>query len=257
MAEGTSNIGDLFGMFGGANPIAAVGKSLEQFRRAVDDLLRAVEVFTDTMDTLNHVAGRVNRLLDDVEEPIRTIVPQISATVKLADGMVNQLIDPVERITPLLSMVSDTLGAASFSRLPEQLGEFVDALGDVSKRLAPLGQMLDSAGGLFRMGPLRNLLGVAGLPDAPVPPPPPPPPPAPTTTRTKQPTTKKTAAAAAAKPTPVTPTPVKNAAAKKSAAKKSVAKKSAAKNAAAKNAAATKPVTAKNAATKKPAAKRA
>lgn len=247
MAEGTSNIGDLFGMFGGANPIAAVGKSLEQFRRAVDDLLRAVEVFTDTMDTLNHVAGRVNRLLDDVEEPIRTIVPQISATVKLADGMVNQLIDPVERITPLLSMVSDTLGAASFSRLPEQLGEFVDALGDVSKRLAPLGQMLDSAGGLFRMGPLRNLLGVAGLPDAPVPPPPPPPPPAPTTTRTKQPTTKRAAAKpAAAKPTPVTPAAAKKSAAKKSAAKKSAAKKTPAKK-----------TPAKNAATKKPAAKRA
>ena len=242
MAEGTSNIGDLFGMFGGANPIAAVGKSLEQFRRAVDDLLRAVEVFTDTMDTLNHVAGRVNRLLDDVEEPIRTIVPQISATVKLADGMVNQLIDPVERITPLLSMVSDTLGAASFSRLPEQLGEFVDALGDVSKRLAPLGQMLDSAGGLFRMGPLRNLLGVAGLPDTPVPPPPPPPPPAPTTTRTKQPTTKRAAAKRAAA----------NAAAKKSVAKNAAAKKSAAKKSVAKKAAAKKPVPAKM-----PAAKRA
>jgi len=159
MADGVPNIGDLFGMLGGANPLNAIGKSVEQFRRAVDDLLHAVETFTATMDTLNTVAGRVNRLLDDVEEPIRTVVPQISATVRAAESMVNQLTGPVDRVVPALSALADAFGNPTIGRVPDQVGEFLDVLGDFGSRLGPIVQMMESAGGMFRLGPLSRFLG--------------------------------------------------------------------------------------------------
>ena len=37
------------------------------------------------MENLNETAARVNRLLNDFEEPIRAMLPQLTRTVKMAD----------------------------------------------------------------------------------------------------------------------------------------------------------------------------
>ena len=91
-------IGDLFGLFGGANPFAAVSKSIGQFQRGVSDFLSAVENFNKTMEQLHGTANRINDLLDTVEEPIKAFVPQVTRTIKAADAMVEQLSVPIERV---------------------------------------------------------------------------------------------------------------------------------------------------------------
>ena len=65
-----------------AGPIAAVIRSFDQLRRGSEELIRAVENFNTTMTTLNETAARVNRLLGDVEEPVRAMIPQITRTVR-------------------------------------------------------------------------------------------------------------------------------------------------------------------------------
>lgn len=55
------------------DPVTEGVKLAEQGRRTVDALILALENFGATMDNLNQAASRVNRLLDDVEEPIRRI----------------------------------------------------------------------------------------------------------------------------------------------------------------------------------------
>jgi ABC-type transporter Mla subunit MlaD len=231
MAQTNPGFSDLLGALGSANPLSAIGKTVDQFRRAVDDLLRAVEAFTSTMDTLNVVARRVNRLMDDVEEPIRSAMPQFSATVKTVETMVGQLTSPIDRVAPLISSFADTLSAPSLAKMPEQLGEFLDVLGEVTERLAPFGAMLESAGGLFRTNPLRSVFGALDLGAARPPRP------------------------AATLPTPATAV-AKKAVPKKAVAKKAVAKKAVAKKAVAKKAVAKKAV-AKKAVAKKAVAKKA
>ena len=73
-----------------AGPIAAVIRSFDQLRRGSEELIRGVENFNTTMTTLNETAARVNRLLNDVEEPVRAMIPQITRTVRMADEMSKQ-----------------------------------------------------------------------------------------------------------------------------------------------------------------------
>ena len=63
------------------------------------------------MEQMHVMAGRVNNLLDTVEEPIKSLVPQITRTIKAADAMVEQLSAPIDRVVPGLSTLADVLAS--------------------------------------------------------------------------------------------------------------------------------------------------
>jgi hypothetical protein len=115
-------IGDLFGLFGGSNPFAAISKSISQFQRGVSDFLSAVENFNKTMQQLHGVAARINDLLDTVEEPVRAFVPQITKTIRATDAMVDQLSGPIERVAPGLSRLADILANPAIASIAESAG---------------------------------------------------------------------------------------------------------------------------------------
>ncbi|MBI5090311.1 MAG: hypothetical protein HZB15_16030 [Actinobacteria bacterium] len=135
-------IGDLFNSVLGVNPLAGVQKSFTQFQRGVTQFLDSLETFNATMAQFNEIAERVTRLLDDVEPPIRALMPQVTRTVQAAES------------------------------LPKDLADLITLLGDVARRLQPLGQLAESAGGLFGLPRLPRMR------TEPAPEPPPPPPPA-------------------------------------------------------------------------------
>ena len=153
----TPGLGDLLGLFGGANPLGGVTKAFSQFQRGVADFLSAVENFNESMVQMNVIAGRVNRLLDEFEPPIRALMPQITRTLTAADALVDQMTGPIERVAPGLSRLADTLAAPQFHTLPTDVGDMVGLLGDVVRRLQPLGQLAESAGGLFGLRPFAGL----------------------------------------------------------------------------------------------------
>lgn len=201
-------------MFVGANPLTGITKSVSQFQRGSNELLVAIENFNATMGQINEVASRVNRLLDDVEPPIRALMPQITRTLRSADTLVEQM-----------------------SVMPKDLSEFMGILGDVARRLQPLAQLAESAGGMFGLKGLSGLSGLGGLlpggsgprPVAPVGPPPPAPAgasprrsaPTPTSEPARTaPAKKAPAKRASAKKAPVAKTPAKKAPARKATAKK-------------------------------------
>lgn len=132
-----------------AAPIAGGIRSIEQFQRGVGELLRAVENLNTTLETLNETATRVNRLVEDVEEPIRAMMPQLTRSIRAADEMTQLLEGPIRAAAPNIEKISDTLSSPGFSTLPTQLGEFMAVVGEASKRLAPLTQFAENAGGLF------------------------------------------------------------------------------------------------------------
>jgi ABC-type transporter Mla subunit MlaD len=219
---GTQAIGDLFAMFATTNPLAGVSRSVEQFKRGVNDLLQAVENFNDTMEQLNGVAKRVNMLLDEVEEPVKAFMPQVTRTLKAADTMVEQLSGPVEKVAPGLSRLADTLSSPTITRLPTDLGDVVEGLTDLVRKLQPLTQIAESAGSMFGFRPLAALRQGGGKPATP----------APVVEAAPQPA-----------PAPVKKAPAKKAPAKKAPAKKAPAKKAPAKKAPAKKAPAKKATT--------------
>jgi ABC-type transporter Mla subunit MlaD len=190
-----------------AGPIAAVIRSFDQLRRGAEELMKGLENFNATMENLNDTAGRVNRLLNDFEEPIRAMLPQLTRTVKLADELSARLSGPIDQVAPGLARLADTLNSPVLMALPTDLGAFLDIINDLSRRMSPLAQVFEQAGGLFGM----RLPGMPARQATPAPaaaPPPPPP--------EKAPGAKKAPAK-------------KRAAKKKAPAKKSAARKSAAR----------------------------
>ncbi len=160
MAESsTPGLGDLLGLLGGANPLASIGKTIDQFKRGVNDFLTGVETFNATMESLNGVTVRINRLLDDIEEPIQALMPQVTRSIKTADALFSQLSVPVEKITPGLLRLAETLSSPGLINLPREIAGFVDTLGDLATRLQPLTQMAESAGSLFGLRQLSVLRG--------------------------------------------------------------------------------------------------
>ncbi|HEY4610110.1 MAG TPA: hypothetical protein VIH06_12915, partial [Ilumatobacteraceae bacterium] len=91
-------IGDLFGLLG--DPLGAITKPIAQFQRGVSDFLSAVDNFNQTMEQMKSVGNRINAMLDNLEEPVKALVPQLARTIKSADAMVQQLSGPVDRVTP-------------------------------------------------------------------------------------------------------------------------------------------------------------
>ena len=155
-----------------AGPIAAVIRSFDQLRRGAEELMKGLENFNATMENLNDTAGRVNRLLNDFEEPIRAMLPQLTRTVKLADELSARLSGPIDQVAPGLARLADTLNSPVLLALPTDLGAFLDIINDLSRRMSPLAQVFEQAGGLFGM----RFPGMPARSATPAPAPPPPPP---------------------------------------------------------------------------------
>jgi len=211
-----------------AGPIAAVIRSFDQLRRGADELMRGLENFNLTMENLNETAARVNRLLNDFEEPARAMLPQITRTVALADDLSTRLAAPIDQVVPGLTRLADTLNSPVLTALPRDLATFMEVINDLAVRMSPLGALAEQAGSLFGL----RIPGFGGRPAAP--PPARPAPPVPTViedpaTATNPPATKRAAkrtptkerAAAAKKRTPARKRP----AAAKTAASKQPAKR--------------------------------
>ncbi len=213
MAE-TDPLSDIFTLF--AAPLANTLKSVEQFRKGVDEFLRGVENFNRTMENLNETAERINGLLTEVEEPLRVAVPQVTRTIQTADEVMSVMSGPAKAVAPGLTRLAEVLDNPAFVQMPGQITQVNDMLSELTQRLAPLGQIAESAGGLF--GGLR--LPGLGQPT--------------------RPTGGDAARAESKQPAPTSPALTVKAskvAAKKATAKKATAKKATAKKATAKKAA--------------------
>jgi len=159
-----------------AGPIAAVIRSFDQLRKGSEELMKGLENFNRTMVNLNATAERVNGLLNEIEEPVRAILPQVTRTMRFADDFSARLSGPLEQVIPGLVRLSETLNSPVLASLPTDLSGFVDAINDLVRRLSPLGQIAESAGGLFglRLPGMPRPTPAATPNPAPTPAPPPP-----------------------------------------------------------------------------------
>jgi ABC-type transporter Mla subunit MlaD len=135
-----------------AGPIAAVIRSFDQLRKGADELMRGLENFNATMKNLNATAERVNGLLNEFEEPARAMLPQIRRTVAAAEGLSTRLSGPIDQVIPGLNRLAETLNSPVLTSMPAELAEFMRVINELSRRLSPLSQFAEQAGGLFGLG---------------------------------------------------------------------------------------------------------
>ncbi len=132
---GIPGMSDLLALLGGVNPLAAAGKVFETVVSMSGEMVQTFSTFNDTMLEMNRMVHRVNSLLDDIEGPVRQVVPLMEMSLNQAKGM-------MKTIEAVLGQVGS---------LPSDIAKAVGTLGELASRLGPLAQFAESAGGLFGM----------------------------------------------------------------------------------------------------------
>jgi len=97
-------VNELIKSLGLDNPLATGAKAVDQARRSVDALIASMELFVQSMDNINQVAARVNRLLDDIEGPLRQMIPHVSGALSALQRLseaTSGLNDLARRLGPL------------------------------------------------------------------------------------------------------------------------------------------------------------
>ena len=103
------------------DPIEFATRAVDVSRRTTESLISIVENLAVTVDNLNRTTTRINTLLDDIEEPMRRVMPQVGNAMNAMATM----------------------------------GEAATQLTELSKRLGPLTTLAENAGGLFGFKPSR------------------------------------------------------------------------------------------------------
>src|SRR4051794_4985351 len=126
-------LGDLIALLGGASLLAPITKTIDQMKRGVSEFLAAVENINRTMETINDIAVRATALFDEIEEPLKALVPHATRSLKAADAMIIQMSGPIDKVTPGITRLADFLSSPSFIAMPTDIATFVDTMSDVAR----------------------------------------------------------------------------------------------------------------------------
>ncbi|MEY3690647.1 MAG: hypothetical protein RJB57_302, partial [Actinomycetota bacterium] len=69
------------------DPIDLASRAVDMSRRTTESLIMILENLASTVDNLNRTTTRVNALLDEVEEPLRRMMPQVGNAMNAAASM--------------------------------------------------------------------------------------------------------------------------------------------------------------------------
>lgn len=132
-SSGGPSLNDLLSLLTGVNPLVAAGKILETVVSTSSEMIQSVSTFNDTMLEMNRMVHRVNSLLDEIEGPVRQVVPLLEISLNQAKGT-------MKRVDAVLGQVGS---------LPSDIAKAVGTLGELASRLGPLAQFAETAGGIF------------------------------------------------------------------------------------------------------------
>lgn len=117
----TNPIEQLLKLASMVDPIEVAGSVIDATKRTSESLISMVENLAQTIDNLNRTTTRINSLLDEIEEPLKRLMPQLG-------GAMNAV---------------------------ATLGEAAQQLSELSRKLGPFTSLAENAGGLFGIRPNR------------------------------------------------------------------------------------------------------
>ena len=111
-------ISDVLALLRNVDPVGEGVKLADQGRRTVEALIVALENVGATMDNLNQAAARVNRLLDDVEDPIRRIAGMADQAGSLINFLPSLAGKAVANLTAKPDTAAPTTASGAASAAP-------------------------------------------------------------------------------------------------------------------------------------------
>jgi len=78
---------ELLKLISALNPAETGAKAFDQAKRSVESVTASLQLILQSLENFNRVATRVDKLLDDVEDPIRKIADASNLLAELANNL--------------------------------------------------------------------------------------------------------------------------------------------------------------------------
>jgi ABC-type transporter Mla subunit MlaD len=78
---------ELLKLINALNPAENGAKVVDQAKRSIESVMASLQLILQSLENFNRVANRVDKLLDDVEDPIRKIADSSTLLTDLANNL--------------------------------------------------------------------------------------------------------------------------------------------------------------------------
>ena len=133
-------------------------------RKAVGGMVEAIASLQKAAVAVEQLVTRLNRLVDDIESPMRALAPEFEKAVSRMQRVSEAFEGPLDRLVPSLENAVGTFDRLTLSRLPdsmdqvrEQLLAVVELFGELPRRLGAFSELMPGMDRLLSFAmPLRG-----------------------------------------------------------------------------------------------------
>jgi ABC-type transporter Mla subunit MlaD len=158
---------DISALFQGPGAVlAGVLGVADNARKTIGGVMETIATLQRAAVAVEQLVSRMNRLVDDLEAPMRALTPELERSVARMQRLSGALEGPIDRLLPGLEAAVGTFDRVALSQLPEtveearqQMQTLLDLFSEVPRRLGLLGAL----------SPLGSLLPRSKEPVAPPP----------------------------------------------------------------------------------------
>ena len=152
---------DLSSLFQGPGAvISGVLGVAENARKTVGGVMETIASLQRAAVAVEQLVSRMNRLVDDLEMPMRALMPELEKSVARMQRLSAAMEGPLDRLLPSLEAAVDTFDRVALSQLPDSVEEarqqmqaLIEMFGDIPRRLA----QLSGRTGLAALFPMSGL----------------------------------------------------------------------------------------------------
>ena len=149
MAEDERPDFDLFSLLQGPATMMSGMKDLaDNGRKAVTGFLDTIASLQRAAAALEQLAGRVDRLVADLEAPLRLLSPELEKVAIRVQRIADLMDGPIDRLLPGLEQAVDTFDRIALSQLPDSLDALRSQIGSIVEVFAEVPRRLGATGGL-------------------------------------------------------------------------------------------------------------
>ncbi len=152
---------DLSSLFQGPGAvISGVLGVADNARKTIGGVMETIASLQRAAVAVEQLVGRMNRLVDDLEMPMRALMPELEKSVARMQRLSAAMEGPLDRLLPSLEAAVGTFDRVALSQLPESVDEarqqmqaLIEMFGEIPRRLA----QLSGRTGLAALFPLSGL----------------------------------------------------------------------------------------------------
>lgn len=152
---------DLSSLFQGPGAvISGVLGVADNARKTVGGVMETIASLQRAALAVEQLVSRMNRLVDDLEMPMRALMPELEKSVARMQRLSAAMEGPLDRLLPSLEAAVGTFDRVALSQLPDSVDEarqqmqaLIEMFGEIPRRLA----QLSGRTGLAALFPMSGL----------------------------------------------------------------------------------------------------